>query len=189
MGTMTFWDRIPRIGPILQRTPQEHFHRTKTRFKGAFDFGDRTGFWDRIPRIGPILQRTPQEHFHRTKTRFKAAFDFWGQTGSLFLLLVLWGVSLSSTMGTMTFWDRIPRIGPILSTPQEHFHRTKTRFKGAFDFGDRTGFWDRIPRIGPILQRTPQEHFHRTKTRFKGFGDTGPWLFILITSTMGSITF
>ena len=38
VGTMTFWDRIPRIGPILQRTPQKHFHRTKTRFKGAFDF-------------------------------------------------------------------------------------------------------------------------------------------------------
>ena len=121
MGTMTFWDRIPRIGPIPQRAPQEHFHRTKTRFKGAFDFRDRTGFWDRIPRIGQILQRTPQEHFHRTKTCFKGAFDFGDRTG---------------------FWDRIPRIGPILQrTPQEHFHRTKTRFKGAFDFGDRTGPW------------------------------------------------
>ena len=38
MGTMTFWDRIPRIGPILQRTFQKHFHRTKTRFRDAFDF-------------------------------------------------------------------------------------------------------------------------------------------------------
>ena len=99
------------------------------------------------------------------------------------------------TFGDRTgFWDRIPRIGPILQrAPQEHFHRTKTRFKGAFDFWGQNGVLGQNSPNWPNSPAYPQEHFHRTKTRFKGafdFGDkTGPWLFILITSTMGSITF
>ena len=139
--------------------------------RARLTLGTELGSGTEFPELAQFSSVPPRSIFTGQKLVSRARLTLGTELGprSLFLLLVLWGV----------FWDRIPRIGPILQrTPQEHFHRTKTRFKGAFDFGDRTGFWDRIPRIGPILQRTPQEHFHQTKTRFKGafdFGDrTGP---------------
>ena len=152
-----FWDRNSRIGPILQRTPQEHFHRTKTRFKGAFDFwgqnwvlGQNSPNWPNSPAYPPSI-------FTGQKLVLRARLTLGTKLGPGSLFLILWGVSLSSTMGTMTFWERIPRIGPILQrTPQEHFHRTKTRFKGAFDFwgqnwvlGQNSPNWPNSPAYPP----------------------------------------
>ena len=146
MGTMTLSDRIPRIAG------------QKLVLRARLTFGTELGSRTEFPELAQFSSVPPRSIFTGQKLVLRARLTLGTELGpgSLFLLLVLWGVSLSSTMGTMTFWDRIPRIGPILQrTPQEHFHRTKTRFKGAFDFGDRTG----------------------------------PWLFILIASTMGGITF
>ena len=133
----------------IKRAREKHFHRTKTRFKGAFDFWGQNWGLGRVSLLGAELgsgtefpelaqfSSAPRSIFTGQKLVLRARLTFGTELGpgSLFLLLVLWGVSLSSTMGTMTFWDRIPRSCPILQrTPQEHFHRTKTRFKGAFDF-------------------------------------------------------
>ena len=98
--------------------------------RARLTLGTELGSGTEFPELAQFSSVPPRSIFTGQKLLLRARLTLGTELGprSLFLLLVLWGVSLSSTMGTMTFWDRIPRIGPILQRTPGAFSPDKNSF-------------------------------------------------------------